>query len=145
METLRLPATAESRAAFRRFVVAQATAAGLAPPVIAKVELVLEELLVNLATHAYRQGPGFAEVTCRHLSPAVFCLKVVDRGPPFDPLAQPEPALSEDVASRPIGGLGLHLIRRLANQIHYERTEHENIVTVGFSISPAATADAAGR
>lgn len=138
MQTLRLPATAESRAAFRRFVVAKAVAAGVTPAILSKVELVLEELLVNHTNHAYRQGPGDSVVTCLVPSPEIFSLKLVDRGRPFDPLAQPGPELSNDLDERAIGGLGLHLVRRLASRVAYERTGHENIVTVEFPIQPAA-------
>jgi anti-sigma regulatory factor (Ser/Thr protein kinase) len=44
-----------------------------------------------------------------------------DEGRPFDPLAQAAPDVTASAEDRPIGGLGLHLIRQLCDELHYER------------------------
>ena len=74
-----------------------------------KIELVLEELLVNHVLHAYRSGEGDSEVACFRRAPGYFCLEVVDEATPFDPLGQASPDLTLAPSDRPIGGLGIHM------------------------------------
>jgi len=136
METLQLPAASESLEAFRAFVGRQAAQAGVPASLMPKVDLVLEEILTNHAHYAYRERPGESELTCYVPVVGLFCVQFVDRGPPFDPLQQPSPDLLGDVSSRPIGGLGLHLVRRMAKRIKYQRQDGQNILTVCFATVP---------
>ena len=53
-----------------------------------------------------------------------------DNGKPFDPLTQPPPAIDEHILHRPIGGLGLHLVREIAKSVSYTRVEPHNILRV---------------
>jgi anti-sigma regulatory factor (Ser/Thr protein kinase) len=98
-----------------------------------RVELILEEFLVNVVTHAYKGRPGPLELRLRrvmfddwpHLA-----LKVVDWGPPFDPFQAEEPDLGLSVEEKPIGGLGLHLVRSFAAHHSYLRDLESNEVEV---------------
>ena len=58
-----------------------------------------------------------------------------DTGRPFDPLAQPPPAIDDDILDRPIGGLGVHLIREIAKSVSYTRVEPHNILRVVLRIT----------
>jgi serine/threonine-protein kinase RsbW len=53
-----------------------------------------------------------------------------DNGRPFDPLDQEPPELDADVVDRPIGGLGVHLVRELARSVRYVREEPYNVLHV---------------
>lgn len=53
-----------------------------------------------------------------------------DNGQPFDPLAQPSPDLHADILDRPIGGLGVHLVREIAETVSYAREDPHNILRV---------------
>lgn len=53
-----------------------------------------------------------------------------DNGQPFDPLSQPLPDLDADILDRPIGGLGVHLVRELAHSVRYAREEPYNVLHV---------------
>jgi serine/threonine-protein kinase RsbW len=53
-----------------------------------------------------------------------------DTGKAFDPLMQPLPVLDGDILDRPIGGLGVHLVRELAKSVRYTRLEPHNILHV---------------
>ncbi len=64
MERLRAPAELPSLTGFREFVDRSAAAAGAGPELLLKIELVLEELLVNHVMHAYGSGKGDSEVAC---------------------------------------------------------------------------------
>lgn len=141
MERLRLPARLPSLPRFREFVVRAAVAAGAGPEVLPKVEFVLDELLVNHVLHAYGSGEGESEVACFCRAPGAFCLEVIDEAAPFDPLARASPDLTLAPGDRPIGGLGIQLVRSLADEMSYRREEGRNVVTACFAICPAATSD----
>ena len=53
-----------------------------------------------------------------------------DDGAPFDPLAHPSPDLEADLEDRDIGGLGVHLVRTLADEITYVREARHNLLRV---------------
>lgn len=62
-------------------------------------------------------------------------LEFRDTGAPFDPLSAPEPDLDADIKERAIGGLGVYLIRQLAHQITYQRTDRCNILRVSLRMN----------
>ncbi|MET0505073.1 MAG: ATP-binding protein [Luteibacter sp.] len=101
----------------------------------ADVRLVLEELLVNTVRHGYPDGrDGSIEIHLRVSADAV-TLELRDDAAPFDPLEPDPPDLPGDIARRDIGGLGLHLARSIASDIHYARDEHGNRVVIRFDPS----------
>lgn len=86
--------------------------------------LVLSEVLTNLATHGdCRDRPAKIAVTAE---PDRVTGEIIDSGPPFDPRLAPEPSLDVSVAERPIGGLGLFLVRKLCSALEYARRNGEN-------------------
>ena len=84
MERLRLPAKLSSLTGFREFVNRSAVAAGVGPQLLPRIELVLEELLVNHVLHAYGSGEGDSEVVCFRREPGFFCLEVIDEARPVE-------------------------------------------------------------
>lgn len=86
--------------------------------------LVLSEVLTNLATHGdCRDRPAKIAVT---VGPDRVTGEIIDRGPPFDPRLAPEPSLDVSLDERPIGGLGLFLVRKLSCSLEYARRNDEN-------------------
>lgn len=91
------------------------------------VALVFEEVLANLATHGNcRDIP--AKIAVR-VSPDKVIGEIIDAGPPFDPQLAPEPPLHVLADDRPIGGLGLHLVRQLSSDLRYARQNDQNFTT----------------
>lgn len=131
MQTLRLPAELASLEKFRAFVGGQALAAGLPESQLPRVELVLEELVTNLVRHAYKRSTGDIEITCGDGATG-FQLRIADWGPAFNPLERPSPDLGASVEDRPIGGLGIHLVRNMTDTLDYRREKDRNIVTAVF-------------
>ncbi len=140
MQRLRLPAQLASLERFREFVDQAARAANAGPEVLLKIELVLEELLVNHVSHAYGSGEGDSEVVCS-CRPGFFCVEVVDEAAPFDPLQQASPDVTLAPGERPIGGLGIFMVRSLADEIHYRREAGRNVITVGFALGSPVPGD----
>ena len=93
-----------------------------------RIMLVLEELITNLVKYGYRDRPaGSAEVILA-LEESRLMLELVDDGDPFDPLGQPPPDLDAPLEERDVGGLGIHLIRALADEVRYQRAGERNIL-----------------
>ncbi|MEI7893625.1 MAG: ATP-binding protein [Myxococcales bacterium] len=92
--------------------------------------LALEELGANVVNHGYRgRADGRFEVHMTCLDNALE-LEVIDAAPAFNPLEAPPPDLDASIEDRPIGGLGVHLVRQLTEQIEYRRTQGHNHVIV---------------
>jgi serine/threonine-protein kinase RsbW len=106
-------------------------ARGLAKAVTWPVEVSLDEVLANVVRHGL-EGRGVAATVELELrldvgvEPAVCEVVVTDDGPQFDPLQAPEPDTSLGVEDRPIGGLGIALVRRLMDEAEYERRDGRN-------------------
>jgi anti-sigma regulatory factor (Ser/Thr protein kinase) len=83
------------------------------------MRLSIEEITTNIIKYGYaHQRPGPIQVACACQDERL-CVTIRDRGQPFDPHDAPPPDLSSDLASRAIGGLGLFLVRELADDLSY--------------------------
>lgn len=99
------------------------------------IVLVLNEVLTNLGTHG-----GCADRPARIaviVEPGKVTGEIVDKGPAFDPRFAPDPILDAAVDDRPVGGLGLYLVRKLSSSLEYARRNGENCLT--FAISRGST------
>ncbi len=105
-----------------------------ADDVVLRVRLVLEELLLNVATHA-RPPSGRVEVRLAEMGPLTV-VRIVDDGPAFDPFSAELEVHSDDLALRRIGGLGLPLVRQSIDWARYQRSQNRNIVEAGFRSAP---------
>ena len=93
-------------------------------------ELAFEELATNTVKYGYdpaEPGPVKIEATLRDNG---LLLKVIDQAHPFDPLNAEDPDTALPVEERPIGGLGLFLVRQMADEMTYERVGGSNVVTL---------------
>jgi serine/threonine-protein kinase RsbW len=95
------------------------------------VLLALEEVFVNICSYAYADGQGDARITCMD-DGGVFVLEISDRGRPFNVLSNPDPDTKLDIEDRPIGGLGIHLVRKLSDGASYLRQDDWNILRMEF-------------
>jgi len=109
------------------FVKEQAVAADEAACIL----IVLEELITNLMKYGYpdRSNPGQAEIVLS-LNGGRLEIEFIDDGCEFDPFAGPLPTLDRSLEERPIGGLGLHLLRALTDEAHYERRNETNVIRI---------------
>ena len=135
MDTLRLPAKMEHLETFRSYVIGKAESWGLVQDLLFKIELVLEELLTNVIHYAYSEDDrGEVEVGCSMADHSTFHLFIHDWGRPFDPLATKDPDIAQGLDERGIGGLGIHLVRRMADQVTYKREADSNVLNLYFQI-----------
>ncbi len=102
----------------------------LPPATLFPFELALEEVFMNVVMHGSRDRPDVrAEFTLRHEDSWVE-LTIRDNGAPFDPLAAPEPDVTAPLEDRPIGGLGVHLIRTLMDAVSYALVDGRNVLVL---------------
>ena len=96
--------------------------------VVNALNVVLDEAVSNAITHGYEAGVrGEIAVRLRRASDSVE-VEVEDDGRPFDPLQAPPPDLTLPLDQRPIGGLGIHLIRSLTDEVSYVRRDGRNVL-----------------
>jgi serine/threonine-protein kinase RsbW len=100
--------------------------------------LALEEVLTNTCKYGFPEGErGRHEIVVEaDLPPGSLRLRIDDDGREFDPLNAPPPPLEDPVEERPIGGLGIHLLKNLADHLEYRRVEGHNVLTLLFSLDP---------
>ena len=96
-----------------------------------KVNLVLDELLTNLISYAYPDQQKHLIRLRLSLSEDRLTALLIDDAGPFDPLHPARPAvLDGPLEDRPIGGLGLHFVRTLMDEVSYERVGDRNQLTL---------------
>ena len=128
MIAVTFPARIDSLPRGLALVVECATAAGFPPQRVIEIELAVEEALANICLYAYPNGRGEVEVRCMQDETRHFSIELIDSGIPFDMLARPAPDFTVDAAQRPIGGLGIPLIRALMDNATYHREGAQNIL-----------------
>ena len=112
------------------FVDAVCEAVGLNPTVTMQMNLAIEEAVVNVMNYAYPRGKK-GDVTIEALSNDVrLKFVIIDSGTPFDPTVHADVDTTLSAQERPIGGLGIHLMRQMMDSINYERVNNLNVLTL---------------
>jgi len=103
-------------------------AAGLSAPVIFDLQLAANEIVTNVILHGYDDAREHAIVVRLVANAGEVTVEVEDDGRPFDPSSAPAPRLDLPLEERPLGGLGVHLARRVTDAIEYRRQDDRNIL-----------------
>ena len=102
----------------------------LAPELAARINLALEEAVCNVIQYAYPEGTAGKMSLEAVKEGKRLRFTLTDWGKVFDPTAVPEADISASVEDRPIGGLGIHLIRTIMDSVRYERKDGKNVLTL---------------
>ncbi len=101
-----------------------------APGLVFSVNLALEELGLNAITYGAAGENPDIEIVMVSDEDAV-TITISDAGIPFDPLTDaPPPDLDSSIDDRPVGGLGIHLVREMMDEAHYKREGGRNHLTL---------------
>lgn len=106
------------------------------PILVKKLELALEEAVTNVIFHAYKGNGGLIEIQIRGKSKHLLEIEISDRGPKFDPTKDSsfaDPTLP--LEKRKIGGVGVHLIKQIVDELIYKREMGKNILTFKKKLS----------
>ena len=111
------------------------SANGLPAAEALKFELALEEVFMNVVMHGSRASQPRVEVRLAE-SDADITLVVEDEGPAFDPLSVPPPESAASLEQRPVGGLGVFLVRQMMDTVEYQRLTCRNQLRMTRRIHP---------
>ncbi len=133
---LKLPAALESLEPFQDFVSAQIRNNACSKDAQFKIQLALEEILVNIAHYAYPGGDvGWIELLCRlEQDGKRLCVEIRDAGRAFNPLSRGQPNTEVSLEKREIGGLGIFLVRQMTTKAEYRREDDTNVLTLEFDL-----------
>jgi len=94
------------------------------------INLALEEAVTNVIMYAYPEGSdGLVDIEAIMRKKSLDFV-ITDSGTAFDPTSVPVPDTSLEVSERPIGGLGIFLVRNIMDTVQYERKDGKNILSM---------------
>ena len=96
-----------------------------------QIAIAIDELFGNIARYAY--SPEIGKATVRFSieeDPLAVTITFIDNGVPFDPLQRAEPDTHAALQDRPIGGLGIFLVKKTMNMVEYSYENGQNILTI---------------
>lgn len=131
MQTLQFPAKFEFLDEIREFVGTIARENGFGDKDVYNIQLATDEAASNIIEHAYEAvTDGVLDLSCGMKAEGLMVV-LVDHGQPFDPSDVPLPDLQADLADRKIGGLGIFLMRKLMDEVHYQSNpDKSNVLTM---------------
>ena len=104
---------------------------GLPQKALFQVNLALDELLTNTISYGYPEGGQYELLVRLTLEEEKdLIIEIRDDGFPFNPLERDEPDISQDIEERPIGGLGIHLVRKMMDEIEYRWEDDHNVLVM---------------
>ncbi|MBE7555100.1 MAG: ATP-binding protein [Anaerolineales bacterium] len=105
----------------RDFVEMAAKRLGFEPDLIPNVQLAVDEATTNVMLHGYQGQGGSLEVELERIG-GDLVVRLRDEAPPFDPTTVPAPDFTLPLAKRPVGGLGIYLVRRAMDEVIHRVT-----------------------
>lgn len=101
---------------------------------VMQITVCVEEMFVNVAHYAYDGNDGEITLSIDGEKGNV-TITFMDEGKPFDPLAKDDPDITLSAEDRQIGGLGIFMVKKSMNEVHYERKDKKNIFTMSKQIN----------
>ncbi len=99
-----------------------------------KINLALEEIVINVMNYGHEDGLHEIDISLIADGNSL-TIEIVDDGRPFDPLTDaPKPDVDAELEDRNIGGLGIHLVRKMMDDVRYRREEGKNHLTLVTSL-----------
>ena len=103
-------------------------------PLVFSLNLVLEEALTNIILYGFEDQNGHTiEIDFKKDENQLY-ITFVDDGIAYDPTTKEDPDISLSTEDRPIGGLGIFLIKKIMDQVEYQRKENRNFLMLTKNI-----------
>jgi anti-sigma regulatory factor (Ser/Thr protein kinase) len=103
---------------------------GLSDALISEINICLDELFTNIVLYGFKDDLEHTIRFRMNLNGNALILDIEDSGIPFNPLIKREPELPVDVIKAKIGGLGIHIVKNLMDDMWYERKRGKNRLTL---------------
>ena len=130
MKTVQFAAKFEYLDEIREFVGTIARESGFSDKDVYNIQLATDEAASNIIEHAYEKiKDGLLELSC-DVREDLITIILIDHGESFDPSEIPLPDLKADLSKRKIGGLGIFLMRKLMDEVHYQVKARSNVLTM---------------
>jgi len=133
------PATIDHLPKAIEWVLSCARESGLGDRQLKDIHFAVEEAVVNIINYAYKDSEGDFDIVCASHDDGRFTIEISDTGIPFNILSVPPPNMNADVTERTIGGLGVHLIKSLMDEVNYRYEGNRNILLL--TVLPSSFAD----
>ncbi len=105
------------------------------PDIEYDLNLALDEMITNVAKHAYPKGGEHRFTVQVTMGENEFVARIEDDGIEFDPTQYPNPDLDAPLEERKEGGLGIYLVRQIMTSIEYQHLRGKNVVTLRKKLS----------
>ncbi len=103
---------------------------GLSEACITDVNICLDELFTNIVSYGFTDDLEHIIRFTINVDNNVLTLNIEDEGIPFNPLEKKDPEIPADLIDVRIGGLGIHIVRKLMDDISYKRKRGKNKLTM---------------
>lgn len=96
-----------------------------------QLDVAVEELFSNIARYAYNPNVGSAALRVEAAeNPLAVVITFIDNGIRYNPLAKPDPDITLSAEERPIGGLGIYMVKKTMDDVSYEYKDGQNILRI---------------
>lgn len=130
MYELQIEASVDHLGEVLAFVGEKLEMAGCLPKAEIQIEVAVEEIFVNIARYAYAPAAGQVRIELEITQDGRMILSFIDWGIPYDPLQKPDPDVTLSAQERPIGGLGIFMVKKSMDEMKYTRSEGRNILVL---------------
>ena len=103
---------------------------GLPELIVSEVNICLDELFTNIVMYGFKDDSEHIIRFKINLNGDSLLMNIEDNGLPFNPLQKKDSELPADIDNAEIGGLGIHIVKKLMDGIWYERRQGRNILTL---------------
>ena len=101
-----------------------------------QIDVAVEEIFVNIASYAYGDGSGEANITIEHTEDnSTVSITFRDQGIPYNPLEKEDPDVTLSAEQREIGGLGIYMVKKSMDDVIYRHENGSNILTLVKKLS----------
>lgn len=130
MEKIEIAAKCENLPIVSQFIEERLEAAECPMKTQMQIDVAVEEIFINIASYAYEGKEGMAEIFFDISKDNEAVITFKDSGIPYDPLAKEDPDITLSVSERPIGGLGIYMVKMSMDGMKYEYKDGHNCLTL---------------
>ena len=100
-----------------------------------RIQIAVEEIFVNIANYAYEGETGTAKIQVTYIEDiSSIRITMIDSGKQYNPLLKEDPDITLSAEERPIGGLGIFMVKKTMDKVDYEYKDGQNCLTITTTI-----------